>query len=79
LDKKLLKHLVDLAQNVPLAGGAKSLNLVAGNGFTGIRLDEVPQMKELDTLETLGYIRLIPASGIIYDIRIGEKAINYFK
>ena len=78
MDKVLLRRLVSLARDVPMVANSKSLMAVENNGFTGVRWDDVPQMDELSQLESLGYIRLIPASGNVFDILIDRKAVDLF-
>ena len=79
MNKALLKHLVELVNDVPLTGGIKSLAQVEDNVYTGRSYNEVPQIKELEKLDRLKFIGIVPSSGTLFDIQIGEKAINYFK
>ena len=78
MNEKLLKQLVDLAQDAPLAGNTKSLDLVEGNGFTGLKWETVPHMKDLQQLKNLGFIKLIESSGTLFDIIITSKALCHF-
>ena len=78
LDNVLLKHLIHLARNIPSVGGFKALREVYGNGFTGVHWSDVPQQVELEHLEKLGYIKLIIASGQLFDIWILNKALHLF-